>query len=546
MRKLLIIIGVLFLFIQNSFSQEISNKVDINLGAEQKESKKITLSDIAGYDETGFYAVKRKRNAFGFVSSITLEHFDNKQNFTKSVELDLKYQKKDMYYRFIIHINDELFLFSSFKNQKLKQNFLFIQSIDKNTLELKQGLKKIAQIDYSGKGRRNAGNFNYRLSRDSSKVLIYYDLPYDKGSKEKFGFHVFDKNLNQLWEKKVTLPYNDELFDIKNYKVDNLGNVHLLGRIIPERVKGDLYGKLKYKHQILSYLNNGNDLKEYLVEIEGKFLSEMQIELNDDQDIMCGGFYSDTYTKVHSDVGYKIGSDAATGTYFIKIDGNSKEIINKNFKEFGVDFITQNMSEKQKKKTEKKIEKGKKNADIRRYDLKDFIIREDGRAFLIGEQYYVNISEQYYTDSKGDRKSKKVYTYYYNDIIVINISPEGKIEWATKIPKRQRTVDDGGFYSSYAHSVVNDKLYFVFNDNPENLSYDGVGTPAIFTKGRNSIVVLVELNSKGDYTRETLFSTKDEEIFTRPKVCEQISEKEMILYGQKKRTHRFAKITFKD
>ena len=41
-----------------------------------------------------------------------------------------------------------------------------------------------------------------------------------------------------------------------------------------------------------------------------------------------------------------------------------------------------------------------------------------------------------------------------------------------------------------------------------------------------------------------LFSSAETGIVTRPKVCEQISDNEMIIFGQKKTTQRFAKIKF--
>ena len=452
---------------------------------------------------------------------------------TKSVELDLEYLKKKIDFEFIVQLNNKLYLFSSFKNQKLKRNFLFVQSINKRSLQLKQDLNKIAEIDYSGKSKYNAGNFYYETSRDSSKVLIYYSLPYDKGEREQFGFHVFDRNLNQLWEKKITLPYKEELFDVEDYEVDNNGNVHLLSLIFKEKRKEKRKGKPNYKYQILSYFDSGNELKEYPIKIEGKFLTDMQIAINDEQDIICGGFYS------------KEGTFSIIGSYFIKINGSTKEIKTKNFKEFGIDFITQNMTERQEKKTKKKDEKGK-NIELFRYDLDDIILREDGGAVLIGEQYFVRIVTRTYTDSDGNTRTTTTYYYYFNDIIAISMSPNGSIDWAEKIPKRQLTINDGGFFSSYALSVVKDKLYFVFNDNPKNLFYKGQGKLYNFNKSKQSLVVLVELDSNGKQTREALFSAKEADVLTRPLVCEQISKNEMVLFGQRRKTHRFAKITFKE
>jgi len=408
-----------------------------------------------------------------------------------------------------------------------------MQRVDKKTLKPSSKIEKIAAIDYSENNKRNAGNFRIRTSEDSTKVLVYYNLPYEAGSSEKFGFHVFDNAFNQLWHKEIAIPYKDELFDIENYKVDNNGNVHLIGIVFKEKKKKKRKGKPNYRYQLLSYYNEGNQLEEYPIKIEGKFLTDMQIAINKDKDIICSGFYSDER------------SFSIKGSYFLKISSETKEVISKSFNEFGIDFITQNMTERREKKTKKKADKGK-NVELYEYDLYNIILKDDGGAVLIGEQYYVQQVTSSMPNGSGGRTTSTSYFYNYNDIIVINVAADGQIKWTEKIPKRQVTAGDRGFFSSFVYSVVNDKIFFVFNDHPKNLFYKGEGRLANFNKSKQSLVVLVELDSNGKQTREALFSSKEADILTRPRVCEQVSAKELVLFGERKTTHRFAKISFKE
>lgn len=136
-----------FLFVALlSFGQLQSKKVDILWGPEQKESKWSTLSDVLGYDSTGIYALKKQKSGlygYGFVSSITLEHYNHKMIKTKSVEIELEGKKE---FRFIIHENNEMYLFSSFHNRKLKSNMLYAQSINKKTLQLNHDVKKYQKL----------------------------------------------------------------------------------------------------------------------------------------------------------------------------------------------------------------------------------------------------------------------------------------------------------------------------------------------------------------------------------------------------------------
>ncbi|MGK0379982.1 MAG: hypothetical protein ACJA1Z_003812, partial [Patiriisocius sp.] len=67
-----------------------------------------------------------------------------------------------------------------------------------------------------------------------------------------------------------------------------------------------------------------------------------------------------------------------------------------------------------------------------------------------------------------------------------------------------------------------------------------------FTKKfKSSAAVLVQVDSDGRQVKEALFNAKEAELLIRPKVCEQISNNELVIYGQKRKTERFGKIVFK-
>ncbi|MGI8892245.1 MAG: hypothetical protein ACR2GN_02175, partial [Bacteroidia bacterium] len=104
-------------------------------------------------------------------------------------------------------------------------------------------------------------------------------------------------------------------------------------------------------------------------------------------------------------------------------------------------------------------------------------------------------------------------------------------------------------FSSYAMAIVNDKIYFVYNDNAKNLAYRDGGKLYNFNNSikskDKSVVVMAELDHTGNFTKQALFTAKEAEVLTRPKVCEQISNNELIIFGQKKKAHKFAKLTFK-
>ncbi|MCI5057827.1 MAG: hypothetical protein MRY83_17065 [Flavobacteriales bacterium] len=503
------------------------NRISVDWGAEFKSKRGNTLSDIFGYDESGMYAVKGNRGSSKGL--INLEKFDPDLNLILSEKIKLEEQGKLKSFEFIIQLKDQLFLFTSFKNQKQKKNYLFVQTLNKSTLIPSGASKKIAEVDYSGYSRFNTGGYGYSMARDSSKLLIFYNKPYDKGANEKYGFHVFDEKMNELYQKEIELPYKEELFDIERYRVDKNGNIYLQGLLFRDKRREKRKGEPNYEYRIITYNNTKGSTKEYPVDFEDMFITDMQIAVNDANDIICAGFYSDK------------GTFSIKGTYFISIDPETKQIKTKSLKEFTEDFILQNLEQRQAKKAKKKLEKGK-DLELYEYDLKDIIIRSDGGAILTGEQFYIRVVENVYTDASGNRQVTRTRHYHYNDIIVINVNPDGQIEWSEKIAKRQHSTNDGGFYSSFAMAVQEDKLHFFFNDNPKNLYENQAGKVYNFIGNKDAIVSTVTLDSDGRQSKQSLFDVREAGVIIRPKVCEQIDENTIIIFGQKGKVQRFAKV----
>ncbi|MBL4709445.1 MAG: hypothetical protein JKY48_13490 [Flavobacteriales bacterium] len=529
--------------------QSKSEKVDIKWGIEQKVSKKTVLDNIIGSDESGIYIIKK--NHKGKIP-ILIERYDHDMNLSKSVPVTLGEKKKARSYQAVTEVNGEILLFSTILDKGSKTNLLFVQTLNKKTLKPSSILKKIGEIDYENGSKRNSGSFRYEVSNNKKKILIYYKLPYEKGGKEKVSYHIYDSKLNLLWEKDLTLPYKQELFTVFDYEVRENGDLYLLSRIYKDKVREVRNGKPNYEYLIIAYTDKGNSVTEFPIAIKEHFLRDMQIAVNKNGDIICGGFYSENQVSISKRANAFEQNSISTnssikGSYFLKIDGKTKEIISKSFKEFGLDFITENLTDRQEKKVKRKKAKGKR-VELYQYALDNIVLREDGGAILVGEQYYVQITTT--TNSQGQTNTS--YHYFYNDIILVKLSPSGEIDWTEKIAKRQHTVNDGGFYSSYSLSVVNDNLYFVFNDNIKNLfgnTYSGKdkGKIKYFTKkAKESVAVLVEVDGDGRQVKEALFSAKETDLLIRPKVCEQTSDNELIIYGQKRKNQRLGKITFLD
>ncbi len=542
-KTILVLIAALF-WGKLIFAQSSTNDYQIIWGDVQKTKRAVSLDDIFGFDNTGLYFVKKgfKSGGFGYKPVAFLEHYNNSLKRTSSIELKLEYNKKKMYYDHVIHFNNEIYLFSFYINKKLGKMFLFMQKVDKKTMMPTNQLTKVSETEIKGIFSGNHGDFDYKTSRDDSKLMIFNTFPEEKGKPQRFGLTIFDQNVKEIWSKTLSLPYNDELFDIQDYIVDNDGNVHIVSLLYKDKRKEKRKGQPNYIYQIYSIYNQGKDVKEYSIELEGKFITDMKLAINDQKDIICAGFYAE-----------KSGS-SIIGTYNVKLNPETKEIVSRHMNEFGVDYVNQEASDEEDDVDEKKVsskskeskkdkEKEKEMAD---YQLDEIIFNENGESYLIAEQYYYTVHTYVTSDGKGSSTTRTTYHYFYNDIIVVKMSKEGKIVWVSKIPKKQRSTNDNGFYSSYVMATINGKMNFFFNDHLDNVNIaNNVKPKAILTQSKNSVMVRVELDVDGKTTKDAMFNTRDVEISIRPKVCKQISDNQLMIYGKRGKKENVAVITFR-
>lgn len=502
----------------------------LSWGQELKEPSSTYIDKIVNTNRTGMVTVRHKTSLLDVTPRIYVERYDSKMNLTRSEKIALEYDGNPLQFEDLIHLNGKLYLLTSFNNKAKETNFLFYQTLSSRFTPSKK-LNKIAEIN-TGSWLRE-GSYDVEISKDSSRVLVYGQLPYKRNEAEKFTLNVFDENFEPVWNKEITLPYSDELLAVQEYKVDDQGNVYLLGKLYYDKVRSRRNGLPNYHYIILAYSNDSQQAAEYKIDLKEKFITDLTFKIGNDGNLVCAGFYSERL------------SYSVKGTCFFGINAQTKETFNIHLKEFDFDFLTEYMTEGAKERARRAEESGntRRAPELYRYSLDDLILRSDGGAVLIAEQYY--IEERRFYDRFGT--SQSIFYYNYNDIIVVNIRPDGSIEWATHIPKRQRTRDDGGYYSSYAKAVVRDKLYFVFNDNIRNFGEQENRRKRrriYYFDGRNSVIALAELNKDGELNTWPMFQNRDANIITRPKICRQTGSRKMVIYGERGKRYRFANLFF--
>ncbi len=519
MKKVLFPFLITLLYSNVTFSQ--ASSVEVEWGPLLK-AKDTDFNYVIGADDEFFYTFGvEDKGMFGALLARDLhikKYSRDKYRLIYDREIkSFEYKGKDADFAECRIENGEVHVFFKVFHSQLDTKFMIRRIVD-----AKGRVSASEEVANVPAERRSDGNFIINYSKDSSKVLIYSDFPYEKKESEKFKVNVLDRNLNMLWEKEVTLPYTDKYFTLQDQTVTNDGDVFIIGYAEPDRDKGERkQRKESNEYYKVFRVSENDDIMEYDLGLDDKFVSSVAISSDFGENQMAiAGFYSDQKAN-------RVG-----GSFYITIDQETLDPTTFSSEPFGKDFMKNFMSDR-------KVEKGR---ELYNFEFREFLRRKDGGAVAVAEQYYVVTS----TTRMANGATSTTYYYHYNDIIVININPDGTIAWTSHIPKFQTSANDGGFYSSYLLLVEEQALNFIFNDNRKNLQrmaddkdLKGLGNV------KKSVAIISTVDANGNVTREELFNNRDLSAILVPKKSVQISDREVILFGIKRSRNRFGTMTLR-
>jgi hypothetical protein len=523
-----------------------------------EEPSNTEIKKIVATEGGGFYALRERQG--GTFSNGTakpiIEYYNARMKLVRSRELDLDVKGKGRFVKDVVMLDRRLWVLSYFYNEKHEKTYLFAQEISKSTLNLSKDLVKIAEQDQKNNAKEDV--FTVATSRDSSKIVVFNRQPNAK-NQQAFSLAVFDSEFNELWSKDAKLPYSRKSFGVEDYQVDNKGNVYLLGIIYTEgSARLERRGKATYQYDIVAYRREDStmDSHEYKVDMKDRFVSDLSFKIGDDGDLICAGFYSEK------------GAKSVKGACFFKINPKTHDQTSISSRPFDFEFMTVNLSERNKERAKAALENGDKSAEPELYDysIDKLITRSDGGVIMIAEQYFIDerlrynnnfgygggwgssfynpyAYSSYYDPYNRNNTQQPDYYFNYNDIIVVNIQPDGEIAWSARIPKRQTSVNDLGQYSSYGMSVVADKLYFIYNDDPKNLD-PRAKKLATETPDKYSVLTIAEVDRNGVVKRSPLFQNKENGVVVRPKLSKQVGRRELAIYGESGRRYKFGVLNF--
>lgn len=431
-------------------------------------------------------------------------------------------------------IGDHFVVFMSDKQEG--KNTFFMQEYSRN-LELVGEASELASYSLDNKRGRFAGTFNIYTSQNKEFFSVVWTLPGKRDEETKYGYKIYNRDLEVTSEGEYEFPFESKYCRINEMHLSNTGDFFTVVTEYQANETKRIFSYANYKMMHIYHITpDGMDDVE--INLEGKRVEALNINSDNESQFILTGTYGDRK---------KAG---ITGLFYLKLDFTTQEIVSEGFEEFSEDFITQDWSDRQKEKVEKKRAKGK-DADPQLYEyvMRDLHVLEDGSFVGSMEQYFVRVVTT--TDSRG--VTRTTYYYYFNDVIAFKVGADGGFDWCKKIQKYQVSTNDGGYYSSYERFIDGGKMFMIFNDN--NLNYDESGNfldadklkPSTLSKKKNT-VALVEMDLEtGEFTRKTFFDRSELGAIAVPKLFNvDYNTGEVLVYAVKGSKEKFGIIRFGD
>lgn len=523
------------------FSQVWSQDVDLSWG--EDISSETNILKILGETETGHYALTNRKKKF-FV-----EHFSG-ATMTRDFTTQLEFREEDgrkSELANIFYLDGQLSLFTVAYDKPNKDYHIYGYLLDEKGKMT--GPRQDIITVHVDKGRRR-GKFEIKISQDRTKMVVMHSAPHKIKSgiwewKVKMNILSYDLQSIKTVSETFSLKEDRDYVDISNFIIDNRATVWMAVRQIGW-MKGQNMEVTKSMTIYQYDPTNGFEGVTIPVDIGDKRASSIGLATDPEGNLVGGGFYSERNPKGI------IKYEGLAGSYFFRIDREASELENVRLEAFGPEFAGQILKEK-------KAEKGKlvPNAFVPRH----IIPRTDGGVVMVAEYYTVTVVT--------DRTTRRT-TYYHGPLAVVSLNPDGKIEWVKAIPKSQYYVKtqttiglgifgvgfgfgfsywldlskDQTVYHSFMLAIKDDKLHFIYNDNPKNLEISHTRDTNPLRGYKNSAPFAVEVDGSGNISKDILKEKDRSEVVLRPGIHYQENYGDIIIYGSKRSKDKFGLVQY--
>lgn len=358
---------------------------------------------------------------------------------------------------------------------------------DKENIDNDFGFKSTYGFDAGGR----INKFGIKKSKDGSKIVVVFRIKTEENRSDKIGVSVYSSSLAELWSRKVTMPYPSSVMEYEDFMVTNRGEFYMTAFIFNTKDANKNKFESLYTTEVYKIKGDAKEIIGSAINLPSKVVSNAVIEEHNGA-VKVAGFYADNQNREDSN-----------GVFVSNMDSTGK-VSNTMHSDFPAKKIEELLAQR-----ETRIFEGTQDKEDKR-DFENIRVNEivftNNTYTILGEQRYVEAFTT--SSSSGSRTS---YKYYYRDIVAVQLSDKGAINWVHKLPKSQLG-SVGKRSMSYIHSLHQDKHYLFFVDDFTNLKRSFEESPQRYYDGKKEFIYLTSYvidNATGQVTKEAILTGSD-------------------------------------
>lgn len=344
----------------------------------------------------------------------------------------------------------------------------------------------------------SARDYAFLGSEDRSKFLLYH-------TENNRNIHalVFDLDTKEvLWEESFA-PDNLLLTrDQTQIVLGDDGGVHII--VEKDNFK---YKLEKHHYEVYYYSPQDTLLKTYEIDMRSHLSYDVYFDYDSqNKRLLAGGLYG-------------VKNQAwAEGAFFLSIDSNQPDAQTMAFHPFEDELVEQFLGK----------EAPNKNRGINDAVIQEIMFRQDGGLIGVIERKKVNERPYTRTSSFYDGQVIQLRDYYYEDLMIFSIHPDGRLHWTNVLYKKQFSQDQDVIFASYFPMKTPKQVRFIFNDD---------------IKYENTVSEYV-VRGNGKYDRNSVMSTDNQKLRLRFQDAVQISSKAILVPSEYRNRLRLVRIVF--
>ncbi|MGB3851349.1 MAG: hypothetical protein WA958_15370 [Tunicatimonas sp.] len=446
--------------------------------------------------------------------------FNNKQvvsyhDFAKGQQASkvLKPEKKSREYFYSFYFQDQLHLLQyDDKPDDGKLYGIYLESYD-NTLTKVGEEREISQLypyifsfnvgsyfqsyfsSQYGKMRRSFF-YNHKTSDDGQKLALLFNYNFFGNADAEFHAVTLNENLEEEWAADIQIPDAAGSYHmLEDYAVGNDGKLYLLVATFDnQNFKKTAVG---FEYLLYAYDPANEAVEEVAFETNGKFIINLGMQLDQNQQPVLAGVYADATT---NDIlgGVRIAGDQCAEFAFEQAEVS--EINTKQDKNYAEE-----------------------------YTVKNTVLEEDGSVVFFAESYKRGpiLKPKLGLGGLSPIDTDLEMGDIYRKILAVKINPSGE-HWLKIVDKTQRSSEERDVLTSFAFTHDEQGYYLLFNNKIKNMTD----------------VSLVTITPKGDIDLKTLFGRSKFRLRAVPAFATSVAPGLLTLPVEKSRKQAIATLTF--